>query len=499
MLIESAHSLTMPQFIKRKLNGSGEFVSKTFDSTTRNATDATAVPRKVYTSLPQDSSYWVGVVEPVIHYTMGGLGVNSEGGVITADDEVIPRLYGVGELMGGVHGENRLGGSSLLDCVVFGIAAADAIVARNEGVVKDQRNIEDLNFVELDEMTEQYSGGAASAEDTSAADNTSAADDTPAADDWEKDNGPAITIINGKKYDISKFIEVHPGGPISVTHMEDITDRFTHAHGDSFDLLDRDTIVQIDNSGKEVVREKKFYEDYGSQGGSWREFIGRRAWFVLHSFAAKYPEHPSDEDKTAILNLIAAWGQLYPCKLCRKHLQQQLRDPILGPPKVNSRQELSTWMCELHNLVNVDLGKPQTDCTPFAIDMMYLKDCGECEVKKPKIENGKEVFAEGETKPSGYHEYLGPWDVEIYRRDPQLLFSVKDNTDAFETKDLIEMYDAFDVMRKWFRTFTYAEMAALREKIRDASDRGGVIDAIDDLLRPSMDAVKRNKNKAIGI
>ena len=94
-------------------------------------------------------------------------------------------------------------------------------------------------------------------------------------------------------------------------------------------------------------------------------------------------------------NFVAALGQHYPCKLCRGHLQQQLRDPELGPVRVNSRQDLSVWFCELHNLVNRDIGKKQFDCSPFKIDLMYLKDCGGCEVKPkngipvdPKTQSG---------------------------------------------------------------------------------------------------------------
>ncbi len=62
----------------------------------------------------------------------------------------------------------------------------------------------------------------------------------------------------------------------------------------------------------------------------------------------------------------------YPCKLCRTHLRQQLRDPALGPVRTESRLALSTWMCELHNIVNKDIGKPTMECNAFEIDMMYL-------------------------------------------------------------------------------------------------------------------------------
>merc|ERR1712137_1159412 len=71
--------------------------------------------------------FYVAIITPVIHYCMGGL-------EITADSEVvgpkgkIPGLYAAGEIAGGVHGNNRLGGNSLLDCVVFGRVAAKAAV-----------------------------------------------------------------------------------------------------------------------------------------------------------------------------------------------------------------------------------------------------------------------------------------------------------------------------------------------------------------------------------
>merc|ERR1719337_414033 len=50
---------------------------------------------------------------------MGGLEIQVDGGVLGKDGP-IQGLYCAGEVAGGVHGNNRLGGNSLLDCVVFG-------------------------------------------------------------------------------------------------------------------------------------------------------------------------------------------------------------------------------------------------------------------------------------------------------------------------------------------------------------------------------------------
>ena len=67
-----------------------------------------------------DGVFYVGRIVPVLHYTMGGLRMDTEGRVLRADGAPIPRLSAAGEVTGGVHGHNRLGGNSLLECAVFG-------------------------------------------------------------------------------------------------------------------------------------------------------------------------------------------------------------------------------------------------------------------------------------------------------------------------------------------------------------------------------------------
>eukprot|EP00747_Dinoflagellata_sp_TGD_P156522 gnl/TRDRNA2_/TRDRNA2_177670_c0_seq2.p1 gnl/TRDRNA2_/TRDRNA2_177670_c0~~gnl/TRDRNA2_/TRDRNA2_177670_c0_seq2.p1 ORF type:complete len:378 (+),score=111.39 gnl/TRDRNA2_/TRDRNA2_177670_c0_seq2:1-1134(+) len=78
--------------------------------------------KKFFHNLPMkvDDTFHVAIVTPVIHYCMGGLKINTDSECLTKDDKVVGGLYGAGEAAGGIHGENRLGGNSLLDCVVFG-------------------------------------------------------------------------------------------------------------------------------------------------------------------------------------------------------------------------------------------------------------------------------------------------------------------------------------------------------------------------------------------
>lgn len=72
-----------------------------------------------------DSVVYVGTVTPVIHFTMGGVLINERSQVLNEASEPIEGVWAAGEIAGGVHGGNRLGGSSLLECVVFGRIAGD--------------------------------------------------------------------------------------------------------------------------------------------------------------------------------------------------------------------------------------------------------------------------------------------------------------------------------------------------------------------------------------
>jgi succinate dehydrogenase/fumarate reductase flavoprotein subunit len=72
-----------------------------------------------------DATFHVAQVCTVVHYTMGGLAINNESQVTSEAGHPVPGLYAAGEVAGGIHGRNRLGGNSLLDCVVFGRVAGD--------------------------------------------------------------------------------------------------------------------------------------------------------------------------------------------------------------------------------------------------------------------------------------------------------------------------------------------------------------------------------------
>ena len=75
---------------------------------------------------PLDTApYYAIKVTAGIHHTMGGVKINTSTQVLTADGTAIPGLYAAGEVTGGVHGANRLGGNAVSDFVVFGRIAGE--------------------------------------------------------------------------------------------------------------------------------------------------------------------------------------------------------------------------------------------------------------------------------------------------------------------------------------------------------------------------------------
>ena len=70
--------------------------------------------------------YYAVKVTAGVHHTMGGLKINTNTEVLNEKGEVIPGLFAAGEVTGGVHGANRLGGNAVADFTVFGRIAGAA-------------------------------------------------------------------------------------------------------------------------------------------------------------------------------------------------------------------------------------------------------------------------------------------------------------------------------------------------------------------------------------
>ncbi|MGI2039293.1 flavocytochrome c [Shewanella frigidimarina] len=72
-----------------------------------------------------EGNYYAIEVTPGVHHTMGGVMIDTKAEVMNAKKQVIPGLYGAGEVTGGVHGANRLGGNAISDIITFGRLAGE--------------------------------------------------------------------------------------------------------------------------------------------------------------------------------------------------------------------------------------------------------------------------------------------------------------------------------------------------------------------------------------
>ena len=76
-----------------------------------------------------EGPYYAIKVTAGVHHTMGGLSINPKTEVLNADGAAIPGLFAAGEVTGGVHGANRLGGNAVADFTVYGHIAGESAAA----------------------------------------------------------------------------------------------------------------------------------------------------------------------------------------------------------------------------------------------------------------------------------------------------------------------------------------------------------------------------------
>lgn len=161
--------------------------------------------------IEETEDFYVGEVVPVIHYTMGGIAINIEGQVLDDQEKVISGLYSVGEASGGVHGDNRLAGNSLLECTVFGRHVGMSLPIRaSAGDVKPQ-------IIAASERTPSI---------------TSLPKITQQELEKHRAEGDLWVALHGHIYDMSEYVWEHPGGSSAIFDVGglDGTETFEAVH-----------------------------------------------------------------------------------------------------------------------------------------------------------------------------------------------------------------------------------------------------------------------------
>lgn len=116
----------------------------------------------------------------------------------------------------------------------------------------------------------------------------------------------------------------------------------------------------------------------GGEGGSANTDIrmppdvwGPIFWHAMHIVSLAYPVHPSEADKTGAKAFFESLTHVLPCPVCREHYKQKIATTPIDPA-LNSRGDLILWVWEIHNDVNVMLGKPTVTVDTFLEHMKTL-------------------------------------------------------------------------------------------------------------------------------
>jgi flavocytochrome c len=188
---------TLQQYQKVAKKGVDEF----------GKTDFQGVPdKKLDTEI-----FYGGKVTPVLHYCMGGITIDKEGNVLSEEGSIIPGLHAAGEVTGGVHGVNRLGGNSLLECTVYGTIVGQKIPVKASSRPTTLPDVSDNAKERLALRTVPYS-------------------------ELQMHNTPddCWVAIHGTVYDLTEFAEEHPAGPESIYELagKDGTEAFAAVHNE---------------------------------------------------------------------------------------------------------------------------------------------------------------------------------------------------------------------------------------------------------------------------
>ncbi|ORC86592.1 flavoprotein subunit-like protein [Trypanosoma theileri] len=209
---------------------------------------------------------YVALITPVVHYTMGGLAVNVRTEVLDSrTKQPIPGLFCAGEAAGGIHGKNRLGGNSLLDCVVFGRVAGEEatryLLSTFLGPTSNYRLNTIYSHLTLDQLSplKPLPTGVSSpesSEDVTASNVKQESNNNSNNNNSSSEGGKKFTraevakhnkpndcwcIIAGQVLDLTAFLPDHPGGKQSIllyagkdattefdlVHKRDIIEKYT--------------------------------------------------------------------------------------------------------------------------------------------------------------------------------------------------------------------------------------------------------------------------------
>jgi hypothetical protein len=97
--------------------------------------------------------------------------------------------------------------------------------------------------------------------------------------------------------------------------------------------------------------------DYNSNDGMMTSIFGPATWHLLHCMSFNYPKNPTSCEKIKYMNFVLSLQDILPCGKCRTNLEKNFKTLPLTLKHMESRETFSTYIYDLHEVVNMMLGK----------------------------------------------------------------------------------------------------------------------------------------------
>lgn len=117
---------------------------------------------------------------------------------------------------------------------------------------------------------------------------------------------------------------------------------------------------------------------------------GKHLWYSIHFIAIAYPQNPTDEEKQAYRDFYEKLYLVIPCKRCSMNYLRHLEElPIDG--FLQNNKTLFDWTVKIHNIVNVETGKPQWSTEDAYLHYIEYLQYGS-NVTNNDVTNGEKEF-----------------------------------------------------------------------------------------------------------
>jgi hypothetical protein len=137
-------------------------------------------------------------------------------------------------------------------------------------------------------------------------------------------------------------------------------------------------------------------QDYASNDGMLTTVWGPPMWHVLHTMSFNYPVSPSEKQKKKYYGFIKSLLYVLPCGKCRENLKINFKKLPLSMKHLKSRQTLSRYVYDLHELINTMLGK-KSGLSFDKVRERYEHFRSRCKTARNRIK--KKILEKGCTEP----------------------------------------------------------------------------------------------------